>query len=87
VVDSILSDTDIDLLESEHFDDWIGEIDNEDWINIGLGTTQLLFLPLTIWGICLACRQRGKIGELMEMVEGPSKRTIYKRNYSKVRAK
>jgi hypothetical protein len=87
VVDSILSDTDIDLLESEHFEDWIGEIDNEDWINIGLGTTQLLFLPLTIWGICLACKQRGKIGELMEMVEGPSKKTIYKRNYRKVRAK
>ncbi len=46
VVESILSSADIDLIESEHFDDWIGEIDNEDWINIGLGEPSCYFCLL-----------------------------------------
>ena len=61
IIDSALSPGDLILLKNTHF--WGGiweDMDGEDYFNISLGGLQVLLLPLTIWGIICALKQRKK---------------------------
>jgi len=88
VIESSLTEEDLDLLESLYeVDDFFENMDNEDYINIGLGAAQLLLIPFTIWSLWCVVKQRKTINQLMAAVQGPDRKMIYKKNYSRVQTK
>ena len=88
VVGSSLTDEDLDELYNTHLVvNWIDTLGDEDFFNLALGAVQLPLLAITIWGMMCAIRQRKIIRELSNLVRGPSKKQIYKKNYEKVRVK
>jgi hypothetical protein len=88
VIESSLTDEDLDLLESLYeVDDFFENMDNEDYINIGLGAAQLLLIPFTIWSLWCVVKQGKTINQLMAAVQGPDRKMIYKKNYSRVQTK
>jgi hypothetical protein len=85
IIDSALTNEDIEYIQTFHDgDDWIDNLDGEDYINIGLGAAQLILLPITIYGLVCTFRQRKLLYSLTETVHGPSRKSIYKKNLIKI---
>jgi hypothetical protein len=88
IVESSLTEDDLLLLENTHkWEGFFENLDGEDYMNIGLAAFQLILTPLTIYGLICIGRNRKRLSHLATAVHGPDKKMIYKKNYSKVRAK
>ena len=88
IVESSLTEADLDNLEWTHKgESFIDGLDNEDYINLVLALIQLVLVPATIVWMCKMGKQKKMLKGLMSTVHGPDKKTIYKKNYSKLKGK
>jgi hypothetical protein len=85
-VESSLTEGDIDALIWAHEgESYIDSLGTEDYVNIALALIQLVLVPATIFWLWRMKQQRNVLGSLVTAVHGPDKRTIYKRNLSKIK--
>ena len=88
IVTSSLTEKDIAELEWTHSgESFIESLDAEDYMNLVLALIQLILIPATVYCMCRMKNQKGTLDGLMTAVHGPDKRTIYKRNYTKVKGR
>jgi hypothetical protein len=85
-VESSLTEGDIDALIWAHEgENYIDSLGTEDYVNIALALIQLILVPATIFWLWRMKQQRNVLGSLVTAVHGPDKRTIYKKNLSKIK--
>jgi hypothetical protein len=85
-VESSLTDEEVNALIWAHDgENYIESLGTEDYVNIALALVQLVLVPATIFWLWRMKQQKSMLGSLVTAVHGPDKRTIYKRNLSKVK--
>ena len=88
IIESLLTEDDIESLEWTHKGEgFIESLDAEDYVNLALALIQMVLIPATVVWIYRMARQKRLVKGLVDAVHGPDKRTIYKRNYSKVKGR